>query len=52
MICDDCRYCKKRATEKGQNISCIILDKEFMERSISNNHCVTWTLKKAKKRRK
>jgi len=52
MICDDCGYCKKRATEKGQNISCIILDKEFMERSISNNHCVTWIPKKVKKRRK
>lgn len=52
MICDDCGYCIKRVTEKGPNISCIVLDKEFMERSISNNRCVTWTPKKTKKRRK
>ena len=52
MICDDCRYCIKRVTEKGRNISCSILDKPSMELNISYNHCVVWTPKKVKKRKK
>ena len=52
MICDDCGYCIKRVTEKGRNISCYILDKELMETNILFNHCVVWTPKKVKKRRK
>jgi len=52
MICDDCGYCIKIATEKGRDISCRILDKQEMEHSISSNRCVIWTPKKIKKRRK
>ncbi len=55
MICDDCGYCVKRVTEKGRSISCKILGeqlKDYMERNILENHCVSWTPKKVKKRRK
>ena len=52
MICDDCGYCTKRVTEKGRIVSCAILDKQEMERNISNNRCIIWTPKKTKKRRK
>lgn len=52
MICDDCGYCVRYVTEKGRNISCNILDKHQMEHNILNNHCVVWTPKKVKKRRK
>lgn len=55
MICDDCGYCIKRVTEKGRTITCKILGeklKYMMEDSILENHCVSWTPKKVKKRRK
>ena len=52
MICVDCGYCIKRVTEKGRDISCIVLDKQQMEHNILENHCVVWTPKKVKKRRK
>lgn len=55
MICDDCKYCVKRVTEKGRTITCIILGeklKDIMENNIKWNHCVIWTPKKVKKRRK
>ncbi len=52
MVCDGCEYCIKRVTEKGRNISCYILDKQLMESNILNNHCVVWTPKKVKKRKK
>jgi hypothetical protein len=56
MICDDCGYCVKRITEKGRTITCKILGDEklkyMMETNILENHCVSWTPKKDKKRRK
>ena len=52
MICDDCVYCIKRVTEKGCDISCVVLDKQLMKYNILNNRCVSWTPKKIKKRRK
>ncbi len=52
MICDDCGHCTKIVTEKGRVISCSILNKQEMEDSISYDHCIIWTPKKIKKRRK
>ena len=52
MICDDCGYCVKRVTEKGRNIFCNVLAKQEMEHNILNKHCVVWTPKMIKKRRK
>ena len=52
MICDDCGYCIKVATEKGRTVSCKILDKQEMEYNILKNHCIVWTPKKEKNRRK
>lgn len=52
MICDDCRHCSKIVTEKGRVVSCSVLGKQEMEFHILHNHCIIWTPKKVKKRRK